>query len=321
MSSPPVTPTKKKPVDGSGSGNSGDGVKGDGPRPVVAERVFTNSGGAIELPMLTTTNYHVWSSVMHVCMEALGLWGAVETDKVERREDRRALAILLSAVPTEMKAGLAAKESAKEAWAAVRSMRMGDERVRDANAQRLLKVFENLEGRDGETVDAFAMRLGSLVAELRELGETMEEVRVVKKMLRVVPKKYGQVAVSIEMMMDLKAMPLEELIGRLHVAEGRAAEEAAAADGGGAQLLLTEEQWEARRRQRGNGREKRGGDGGHEDSDDDRSTTSSGSRRGGSRYRGRCFDCGERGHMARNCPRKKKERALLCDADDEPALL
>jgi hypothetical protein len=46
------------------------------------------------------------------------------------------------------------------------------------------------------------------------------------------------------------------------------------------------------------------------------SSTSSGLSRRSSRYRGRCFDCGERGHMIRNCLRKKKERALLCDFDD-----
>ncbi|KAF0922876.1 hypothetical protein E2562_002125 [Oryza meyeriana var. granulata] len=59
------------------------------------------------------------------------------------------------------------------------------------------------------------MRLGSLVAELHELGENIEEVRVVKKLLRVVPVKYNQVALSIEMLMDLNMMSLEELVGRL----------------------------------------------------------------------------------------------------------
>ncbi len=42
---------------------------------------------------------------------------------------------------------------------------------------------------------------------------------------------------------------------------------------------------------------------------------------GSCRYRGRCFDCGERGHMARNYPQKKKEKALLADVEEEYALL
>jgi hypothetical protein len=46
----------------------------------------------------------------------------------------------------------------------------------------------------------------------------------------------------------------------------------------------------------------------------------SGASRRSGRYQGWCFDCGERGHMARNCPRKK-EKAMLTDVEEEYALL
>jgi hypothetical protein len=132
----------------------------------------------------------------------------------------------------------------------------------------------------------------------------------------VVPKRLKQVAVAIEMLADIDTMEIEELVGRLQVAEDADAEDQAASSAEHAgQLLLTEEQWEARRRQR-RGKEHAHG---HDDDDDDGSSTSSG--RGRSRYRGKCFDCGVRGHMARDCPKKKKERALLVDVDDEPTLL
>lgn len=125
------------------------------------------------------------------------------------------------------------------------------------------------------------MRLGSLAAELRELGEKMEEERVVKKMLRVVPAKYNQIACSIEMFADLKTMSMEELVGRLRVAEERCGGVEVAANSAG-QLLLTEEQWEARRRERrgkeracsgsarrGDGEKSGGRSGGQEDSADE----------------------------------------------------
>ncbi|KAF0900835.1 hypothetical protein E2562_035471 [Oryza meyeriana var. granulata] len=70
----------------------------------------------------------------------------------------------------------------------------------------------------------------------------MEDSRVVKKILRVVPKKMKQVAVAIEMLMDLNTMSMEELVGRLRVAEKpRDVDEET---GGAGRLLLTEEQWE-----------------------------------------------------------------------------
>ncbi|CAN6207794.1 unnamed protein product [Urochloa humidicola] len=70
---------------------------------------------------------------------------------------------------------------------------------------------------------------------------------------------------------------------------------------------------------RRNGGDHVGGHGGDRDYDDDSSSTSSG--RGRSRYRGRCFECGVRGHIAKDCPKKRREKALLADVDEEPTLL
>ncbi|KAF0894023.1 hypothetical protein E2562_033807 [Oryza meyeriana var. granulata] len=176
------------------------------------------------------------------------------------------------------------------------------------------------------------MRINGLVASLRELGEAMEESRVVKKILRVVPKKMKQVAVAIEMLMDLNTMSVEELVGRLRVAEeSRDVDEET---GGAGRLLLTEEQWEARRHngkehggearhggnaQRGGGSDK--GSGSHVDDDGGSSTCSGTSGRSEHRNRGSCFNYGVRGHIARDCREPKKERALLADACEEPCLL
>jgi hypothetical protein len=57
----------------------------------------------------------------------------VEFDCVERHDDRMALAAILRMVPVEIKSSIAKKKSAKEAWTAVKTMRLGDERVRVAN--------------------------------------------------------------------------------------------------------------------------------------------------------------------------------------------
>ncbi|KAF0935088.1 hypothetical protein E2562_030331, partial [Oryza meyeriana var. granulata] len=45
------------------------------------------------------------------------------------------------------------------------------------------------------------------------------------------------------------------------------------------------------------------------------------SERSERRNRGRCFNCGVRGHIARDCRKPRKEKALLVDTDDEPTLL
>jgi hypothetical protein len=197
-----------------------DGLKmfdGMGSSSAAVERVVnTNS---VELPLLTKANYHEWALVMQVSLEAMELWDAVEAMCKERPKDRRAMAAILRAVPSEMKAGLAVKKSAKEAWDTVKAMRVGDDRVKAASVQRLWKEYENVAFRDGETVGDFALRINGLVTSLREMGETLEDHRVVKKILRVVPKRLKQVAVAIEMLTDLDTAKIEELVGRLRVAE------------------------------------------------------------------------------------------------------
>jgi hypothetical protein len=92
------------------------------------------------------------------------------------------------------------KKTVEEAWDVVKKMRVGDNHVKSASVQRLMKEeFENFTFRDKESIDDFTMRISGLVASLRELGEEMEDNCVVKKILRVVPKKVKQVMVAIEM--------------------------------------------------------------------------------------------------------------------------
>jgi len=148
------------------------------------------------------------------------LWDAVESDKVERRRDRLALGAMIRGVPPEMHSMLLNKKSAKEAWEAIKSMRLGADRVKEVNAQKLLAEFEAISFKSGETIEDFAVRIGKLATDLKGLGETsVDDTRVVKKFLRVVPPRYNQVAITIEMFCDLKTLSVEELVGRLCAAE------------------------------------------------------------------------------------------------------
>jgi hypothetical protein len=192
-------------------------------------------------PMLTRSNYSEWAMLMQCNYEAMEVWEVIEPggDGVRRSQDRLAMGCLLRSVPKEMWQMLGSKRTVKEAWSAVKSMRVGAERVKEANAQRLLKEFENIAFSDGESVDDFAMRINALAADLRTSGEEIEDTRVVKKMLRVLPQRYAQIAISIETLLDLKTLTVEELVGRLRMAEDRIEAETVTDKTG--RLLLTEE--------------------------------------------------------------------------------
>ena len=65
------------------------------------------------------------------------------------------------------------------------------------------------------------MRINTLVAELRMLSETMPENKVMRKLLRSLPRRFSQIGVSIETLLDVNTMTIEDLVGRLKAAEDR----------------------------------------------------------------------------------------------------
>lgn len=162
------------------------------------------------------------------------------------------LEAILRAVPQEMLSTLAVKQSAKDAWDAIKIMRMGVDQVRKAKAQQLCKQFEAMAFHDGETVDDFAMRLTGLVNSLSILGDPVDEPKIVEKFLRVVPPKFSQIALSIETLLDVGSLSIEEVTCRLKAAEERLNPGGGANDGG--KLLLTAEEWVARLKARHTGK-------------------------------------------------------------------
>ena len=128
---------------------------------------------------------------------------------------------LMRSVPREMWGTLGAKKTVKEAWEMVQTMRVGVDRVKEISVQKLLKELENIEFKEGESVEDFGMRITNIIATLKSLNETIDDPCVVKNFLRVLSSRFNQVAVSIEMFYDMKTLLVEDLVGRLRATEDR----------------------------------------------------------------------------------------------------
>jgi hypothetical protein len=101
---------------------------------------------------------------------------------------------------------LATKDNAKGAWDTIKKMRVG---IREAHRQKLHKDFENLSFKNGEGIEDFSLRISGILSELQSLGDNKTELDAVQKFLCVVPSRYGQMACSIETMLDLEDMSIK----------------------------------------------------------------------------------------------------------------
>jgi hypothetical protein len=172
-------------------------------------------------PTLTKTNYIKWAAVMRVRLQVRHMWKAVRYGDVDYYEDRRVLNALIAAVPSDMQFSLSKKRTAKEAWDAIAAARIHNDRARKTTLQAFRKEWENLAFKPGENIDDFALRLNTLQQKMVQFGDdTYREERAIEKLLRCSPEKYKQIAHSIESLLDLSMMSIEEAIGRLKVVDG-----------------------------------------------------------------------------------------------------
>jgi hypothetical protein len=74
---------------------------------------------------------------------------------------------------------------------------------------------------------------------------TYGEERAVEKLFRCILEKYKQIARSIESLLDLSTMPIEEAIGRLKVVDGNEPQPLSGPITVGGKLHFTREEWEA----------------------------------------------------------------------------
>ncbi|XP_074363328.1 uncharacterized protein LOC141704647 [Apium graveolens] len=293
-----------------------------------------NNEGSFGLsyPMLTKTNYTTWAIKIKVFMQAHGVWDAIEPKDpkgtVEEKTDKRALAIIYQGIADDMLLTIAEKKTSKEAWGAIKIMCLGADKVKKAKAQTLKSEFESLKMKDTEMLDDFCMKLNGLVSKIRALGETIAEEYVVKKLLRVVPTKFLQIASAIEQFGNLDTMSVEEVIGSLKAHEERLGGQTE--NNEGQQLLLTEDEWLKRE---GNDRKllltreewlKKSGKAGQSSGSDYHTRDN---RMARDRSQVKCYNCAAYGHFAYECRKPKKNRPQRGEAnmsfiiDEEPALL
>ncbi|XP_020180746.1 uncharacterized protein [Aegilops tauschii subsp. strangulata] len=212
------------------------------------------------------------------------------------------------------------KTSAKEAWDMLKTLHLGHSRVREANLQTLLKSYKNLRMEEDETVDAFAMRVATMVNGIRGLGEKLEDISVVRRFLPAAPPRYMSIVLATKQCVDLKTLTLDDLVGRV-----KAHDERMKLSYGDAKqdeyLMLTRAQWQAMVSKENNfDKASSSGRKYHPTKDTDKLSEKPKKKKFNKR-KIRCHNYNLLGHFMSECKNSPKEKALMAQLGDESDMI
>nr|GEW56961.1 zinc finger, CCHC-type [Tanacetum cinerariifolium] len=136
-----------------------------------------------QCPKLKSTNYTVWAIQLKVVLEAHGLWEAIEPKENTQVDEKKdkAMTAFLYQALTE---------------------------------DVILQVAD-------DTLDAFTGKLNGYATKAKELGKTLDESLLVRKLLDSTPDRFIQIVASIEKTNDLDNITLDEIVGKLKAFEER----------------------------------------------------------------------------------------------------
>jgi hypothetical protein len=108
---------------------------------------------------------------------------------------------------------------AKDAWDILKTTHEGTSKVKMSRLQLLTTKFENLKMKDDEDIYDFHMSVLDIANSFDALGEKIPEDKLVRKILRSLPKRFDMKVTAIEEAQNIYTMKVDELIGSLQTFE------------------------------------------------------------------------------------------------------
>ena len=206
-------------------------------------------GGPVNRPpILDGTNYDYWKARMVAFLKSLDsrTWKAVikgwehpkmldsdgkPTNKLKPEEDwtkeedelalgnSKALNALFNGVDKNIFRLINTCTVARDAWEILRTTHEGTSKVKMSRLQLLTTKFENLKMKEEECIHDFHMNILEIANASTALGERMTDEKLVRKILRSLPKRFDMKVTAIEEAQDICNMRVDELIGSLQTFE------------------------------------------------------------------------------------------------------
>ena len=133
--------------------------------------------------------------------------------------NNKTLNALFSAVNNEKFKKISLTKTTKEAWTILQTTYEGTKAIKDSKLQRLTTSFEEIKMEEDESFNEFYAKLKDIVNSAFNLGETIPEPKIVRKVLRSLPERFHAKITAIEESKDINKIPLTELVGNLQTYE------------------------------------------------------------------------------------------------------
>jgi hypothetical protein len=121
----------------------------------------------------------------------------------------KALHALCQALSTSEFAKISNCESAKVAWQILETTYEGIKLVKSAKLQMLISKFEEIKMLEEETFGEFYSKISALRNSMVSLGKPISNVKLIRKILRSLPKRFRIKVTTIEESKDLEEMKIE----------------------------------------------------------------------------------------------------------------
>ena len=192
-------------------------------------------GQSLIIPLLFDgTNYAYWKVRMRAFLQYLDekVWQVVEIGWTKPTEapanwddakikaknfNSRALNALFSVITNEEFKKISSIETAREAWTILQTTYEGTMAIKDLKLQRLTTSFKEIKMEEDESFNEFYAKFKDIVNSAFNLGETIPEPKIVRKVLRSLLERFHAKITVIEESKDIDKIPLTELVGNLLV--------------------------------------------------------------------------------------------------------
>ena len=131
----------------------------------------------------------------------------------------RALNAFFSMVTNKEFKKISSIKTAKEAWTILQTTYKGTKVVMDSKLQTLTTSFEEIKMEEDELFDEFYVKLKDIVNSEFNLGKTIPEPKIVRKVLKSPPERFHAKIIAIEELKDIDKISLIKLVGNLQTYE------------------------------------------------------------------------------------------------------